>query len=272
MLSRPIPSTGEPLPVVGLGTWQTFDVGADAAARSRLAALLDAFVELGGSLVDSSPMYGSAESVVGEVAAGQGLRNRLFLATKVWTTGRAAGARQMRESMQKLKSERLDLMQVHNLQDAAAHLDTMRAWKEEGRLRYIGVTHYNAGGHAALARVLRSEDLDFVQLNYSVAEREAERELLPLAADRGVAVIVNRPLAEGALVRRLKERPVPAWAADIGCATWPQLLLKFVISHAAVTCAIPATSNLEHLRSNMAAGLGPMPDERMRAAIAAAAI
>jgi aryl-alcohol dehydrogenase-like predicted oxidoreductase len=270
MLERAIPRSGEPLPIIGLGTWQTFDVGHHADARTRLSGVLGEFVAQGGTLVDSSPMYGSSESVVGDLVERLGLRARLFIATKVWTTGRQAGERQMRESMNKLRSDPIDLMQVHNLQDVGTHLATMRAWKGEGRIRYIGVTHYNAAGHAALARVLRVETIDFVQVNYSVAEREAERELLPLAAERGVAVIVNRPFAEGALLRRLQAKPLPGWAADIACTSWPQLLMKFVISHPAVTCAIPATSSVEHLRDNMIAGREPMPDTAMRERIAAA--
>lgn len=272
MQTRPIPSSGEPLPVIGLGTWQTFDVGATAAERGPLQEVLTAFVELGGRLIDSSPMYRRAEQVVGDLAAELDLRDRLFVATKVWTSGREAGIRQMEESLRKLRGERLDLMQVHNLLDVDTHLKTLAAWKREGRVRYVGVTHYTASAHGEVARVIERHPVDFVQINYSVAEPEAEQRLLPLARERGVAVIVNRPFASGSLLRRLRDRPLPAWAADIDCSSWAQLLLKFVISHPAVTCTIPATSKVRHLRDNMQAGHGRLPDEELRRRIAAAAL
>ena len=265
--SRPIPSSNEMLPVIGLGTWQTFDVGTSDAERLPLADVLSAFAALGGRLVDSSPMYGRAEEVAGDLSASLGLLDRLFLATKVWTSGKEAGIRQMQESMRRLRARPLDLMQVHNLLDVRTHLATLREWKQQGLVRYIGVTHYTAGGHEDVARILTSEKLDFVQINYSVAEREAERRLLPLARDRGVAVIANRPFSGGDLIRRLRDRPLPAWAAEIDCHSWAQLLLKFVIGHPAMTCAIPATSKVGHLRDNMKAGLGRMPDEKQRAMI-----
>jgi diketogulonate reductase-like aldo/keto reductase len=270
LLTRTIPNSGETLPIVGLGTWQTFDVGVSAAERQPLERVLAALVETGGRVIDSSPMYGRSEQVVGDLAEKLGVRERLFVATKVWIEGKAQGVRQMEESMRKLQVPRIDLMQVHNLVDVAAHLDTLQAWKSEGRVRYVGVTHYTAAQHDAVMRVLESRPVDFVQINYSAVEREAERRLLPMARERGVAVLVNRPFAEGALLRRLRARPVPAWAAEIGCRTWPQLLLKFVASHPAVTCVIPATSSAEHLRDNLAAGSGTMPDEAMRLRIAAA--
>lgn len=257
--------------MIGLGTWQSFDVGSDAAAHAPLEEVLGAFVALGGSVVDSSPMYGRAEQVVGGILAKLDLRERLFVATKVWTSGKAAGIRQMAESERKLRARPLDLMQVHNLLDVEAHLDTLEGWKREGRVRYVGVTHYTAGAHEAVARVISSRAVDFVQINYSVGEREAESRVLPLARDLGVAVIANRPFATGELLRRLRARPLPAWAAEIGCESWPQILLKFVVSHPAVTCAIPATSNVEHLKENMGAGRGRLPDERLRARIAAEA-
>src|SRR5262245_16270367 len=266
-----IPATGEQMPVVGLGTWQVFDVGPAAGQRTRLADVLGAFVELGGALVDSSPMYGRSEEVLGDLAARLGVRPKLFVATKVWTSGQAAGVRQMEASMRKLRVDPIDLMQVHNLVDVTTHLDTLAAWKEEGRVRYLGVTHYTAGGHEAVAQVIASRPVDFVQINYSVGEREAESRLLPLAQERGVAVIANRPFAGGDLVRRLGARTLPAWAADIDCASWAQLLLKFVVSHPAITCAIPATSRVAHLRDNMQAAYGRLPDPHLRARIAAAA-
>jgi len=271
MLARRVPSTGQSLAVIGLGTWQTFDVGTDPAVRAPLEQVMREFAALGGQLIDSSPMYGRSEEVAGAVIAGLGLRAKLFIATKVWTTGRAAGIAQMEASMKKLGASPIDLMQVHNLQDVDTHLDTLAGWKREGRVRTVGVTHYTAGAYDAVAKVIARHPVDFLQINYSVGEREAEQRLLPLARERGIAVIVNRPFAGGELFRRLRGTPLPAWAAEIDCASWAQLMLKFVISHPAVTCAIPATSRVEHLRDNMAAGRGRLPDAKMRARIAAAA-
>jgi aryl-alcohol dehydrogenase-like predicted oxidoreductase len=264
IIRRPIPRSGEALPVIGLGTWQTFDVGGDQAARAPLREVLGEFARLGGSVVDSSPMYGSSESVAGDLTAELKLRKQLFIATKVWTSGREAGIRQMEQSFRRLRAERIDLMQVHNLVDWGTHLATLRRWKEQGKIRYIGVTHYTASAYDDLARVLESEEIDFVQLNYSVAEREAERRLLPLAADRRIAVLVNRPFAGGPLFRKVRDKPLPPWAKEIGCATWAQFFLKFVVSHPAVTCAIPATSKVAHLTDNMQGGMGNIPDGAMR--------
>jgi diketogulonate reductase-like aldo/keto reductase len=213
-------------------------------------------------------MYGRAEQVVGDLAASLGAAGKLFLATKVWTTGREAGAEQMTASMRKLRSRTIDLMQVHNLLDADVHLATLDRWKAEGRVRYVGVSHYTAGAHDDVARLVAARPLDFVQINYSAAERDAERRLLPLAREQGVAVIANRPFASGGLLRRIAGRPVPPWAAEIECTSWAQLLLKFVVANPAVTCAIPATSKVAHLRDNMQAGSGPLPDERLRRRIA----
>lgn len=270
MLTRPIPSSGERLPVIGLGTWQSFDIGADAAARAPLEEVLRAFVQLGGKLIDSSPMYGRAETVAGDLIAKIGAREKLFIATKVWASGKDAGIAQMEDSIAKLRAKPIDLMQVHNLLDMETQLHTLADWKKQGRVRYIGVTHYTPSAYAAVAKAIEAHKMDFLQINYSVGEREAEQRLLPMARERGIAVIVNRPFAGGGLIRRLSSLPVPAWAAEIDCASWAQLLLKFVVSHPAVTCAIPATSKIEHLRDNMAAGSGRMPDEKMRALIAAA--
>ena len=272
MLNRPIPSTGEMLPVIGLGTWQTFDVGTDRAARVPLRAVLDEFVVLGGALVDSSPMYGTAEKVVGDLAAELYLRPKLFVATKVWTTGMRAGIAQMHDSIAKLRAAPIDLMQVHNLVDVNTHLDTLDEWKRQKRVRYTGITHYAKSAHAAVVRVLESRAVDFVQINYSVAEREAEQRVLPAARDSGVAVITNRPFASGTLLHRLAAKPVPSWAAEIDCDSWAQLLLKFVASHPDVTCVIPATSNLAHLRDNVRAGEWRMPDAEMRERIAREAL
>jgi diketogulonate reductase-like aldo/keto reductase len=272
MLTRRIPSSGEMLPAIGLGTWQTFDVGPTPAERAPLEEVLATFVALGGKLIDSSPMYGNAETVAGDLAAKLGLRSKLFVATKVWTSGKAAGIEQMKESMQKLRANPIDLMQVHNLQDVDTHLATLREWKRSGQVRHIGVTHYTASAHDAVARVIAAQPVDFIQINYSVGEREAERRLLPQALEKGVAVIVNRPFAGGDLFSRLRGKPLPAWAGEIDCTSWAQLLLKFVISHPAITCAIPATSKVSHLRDNMKAGTGRLPDQKMRARIAAEAV
>jgi aryl-alcohol dehydrogenase-like predicted oxidoreductase len=268
MIRRPIPRGGESLPAIGLGTWQTFDVGADVAARSSLKRVLDEFVRLGGTVIDSSPMYGTSERVVGDLAAELNLRPKLFFATKVWTSGRDAGVRQMEESFRLLRTDRMDLMQVHNLLDWRSHLATLRQWKEQKKVRHIGVTHYTAAAYDELARVLASADVDFVQLNYSVAEREAERKLLPVAADKGIGVLVNRPFAAGALFRKVRGKPLPSLAQDVGCVTWAQYFLKFIISHPAVTCAIPATDKVEHLIDNMQAGMEPLPDAAMRTRMA----
>jgi diketogulonate reductase-like aldo/keto reductase len=270
-LTRPIPSSGERIPVIGLGTWRAFDVGHRVSARAPLERCVAAFESLGGCVIDSSPMYGWAEEVAGEILASLGVRDRMFIATKVWTQGKERGIEQMRESMRKLRVDRIDLMQVHNLVDTSAHLETLRQWKAEGLVRYIGITHYADRAHADVVRVLRQESLDFVQINYSVAERAAERSILPLAADRGIAVIANRPLAAGAALGPLRGRPIPDWASELGCTTWSALLLKFVVSHPSVTCAIPATANPDHLRDNMQAAFGPVPDASLRERIAQAA-
>jgi aryl-alcohol dehydrogenase-like predicted oxidoreductase len=271
ILTRKIPSTGERLPVIGIGTWQTFDVGSDAQSRAPLEDVMREFAALGGKVIDSSPMYGRSEDVAGEIIAKLKLRDKLFVATKVWTSGKAAGITQMEASMAKLHAKPIDLMQVHNLLDVETHLDTLSAWKREGRVRYLGVTHYTASAYDAVAKIIARHPVDTVQINYSIGEREAEQRLLPLARERGIAVIVNRPFAGGELFRRLRATPLPDFAREIGCSSWAQLMLKFVISHPAVTCAIPGTGKLEHLRDNMAAGVGQLPDEKMRMKIAASA-
>jgi aryl-alcohol dehydrogenase-like predicted oxidoreductase len=267
-IRRAIPRSGEMLPVVGLGTYQVFDVGNGDAAREPVREVLREFVRLGGSVVDSSPMYGRSEGVIGDVAVDLGVQDKLFLATKVWTTGREDGIRQMEQSFRRMRTRRMDLMQVHNLLDWRVHLATLRNWKEQGKVRYIGVTHYTESAYEDLARVLQSEELDFVQLNYSIVEREAEVRLLPLAAERRVAVLVNRPFAQAGLFGRVRGKSLPPWAAEIGCTTWAQFFLKFVVSHPAVTCAIPATSKVKHLEDNMQAGMGTLPDEATRARMA----
>jgi aryl-alcohol dehydrogenase-like predicted oxidoreductase len=259
MHTRPIPSTALPLPVIGCGTWRGFDVGRDAVERTQRAKVLDTLFDAGGRVVDSSPMYGSAEEVVGDLLAREGERERAFVATKVWTTGRRAGIDQMQRSMRLLQCEHIDLMQVHNLVDWQVHLATLREWKAQGRVSYIGVTHYTESAYGELEQVMASEALDFVQFNYSVEHRDAERRLLPLAAERGMAVLVNLPFGGGNLLRSLHRKPLPAWAGEIGCDSWNQVLLKFVLSHPAVTCVIPGTSRPDHMQDNGRAGEGEIP-------------
>ncbi len=263
-LERPIPRSGETLPAVGLGTWQVFDVAGDPRELGQARETLRRFVDGGGRVIDSSPMYGSSETVTGQLAAELGVRSRLFVATKVWTSGRQAGIRQMEDSMRKLRVERLDLMQVHNLVDVQTHLATLADWRAAGRVRYVGVTHYHAGGHAELGRLVRRGDVDFVQVNYSLAEPEADARLLAAAAEARVAVIVNRPFAEGAMFGRVKGRAVPEWAREAGCASWAQYFLKWILGHPAVTCVIPGTRDPGHVADNLGATAGPLPDAAMR--------
>ena len=260
MHTRPIPATGEALPVIGCGTWMGFDRAPGTAGFSALPGVLAALFDAGGTVVDSSPMYGKAEAAAGQVLEESGTRERAFVATKVWTTGRAAGIRQMENSLRLLRTDRVDLMQVHNLVDWPNQLATLRQWKADGRVRYIGITHYSASAYGDVEAVLRSEALDFLQINYSVQEPEAAQRLLPLAAERGVAVLVNRPFGGGGLMRRLHGRSLPPWAAEIGCTTWSQLLLKFVLGQPAVTCAIPGSGSPEHMAQNAAAGSGVLPE------------
>ena len=272
MHQRKIPSSGEMLPVVGVGTWRTFDVGGKPEDRAPLAEVLRLLFEAGGSVIDTSPMYGSAEAVIGDLLAAVGTRAKAFIATKVWTTGRDNGIAQMRNSMRLLKTDRIDLMQIHNLVDWRAHLPTLKAWKAEGRLRYLGVTHYTQSAHDELESVMRAEKWDFVQLNYALDDRAVERRLLPLAQERGIAVIVNQPFGGGGLLRKLMARKLPDWAGEIGATSWAQLLLKFVLAHPAVTCVIPGTGKPEHMKDNLQAGFGAYPDaallKRMAAEIA----
>ena len=268
METKPIPSTGESLPIIGCGTYLRFDVAPKALNDSGLARVLDALFAAGGSVIDSSPMYGKAEAAVGALLAAHAPPRKPFLATKVWTRGREAGIRQMEESFALLRTDQIDLMQIHNLVDWRTHLPTLRAWKAQGRIRYVGVSHYTSSAYADLEAVMRAEPLDFVQLNYSVADRLAEHRLLPLAAERGIAVLVNVPFGSGSVLRALRGKPLPAWAHDVGCTTWPQLLLKFVVSHPAVTCAIPGTSSAAHMADNAAAGESPLLDAAARERIA----
>ena len=267
-VARLIPADRRRLPVVGLGTWQTFDVGADGASRHNLGMLLSRFAELGGELLDSSPMYGSAEAVIGALAGERGLRERLFLATKVWARGREDGIAQMEESLRHFRTSRIELMQIHNLQDWKRHLPTLRTWKAEGRIRYLGITHYSSSAYDEIETILRKEPLDFLQINYSLAEPESAKRLLPLAAERGVAVIANRPFAEGALFYAVKGRTLPAEAASYGCSSWAQLFLRWILANPAVTCAIPASNRIEHLEDNMAAGATAPPSPGAQRALA----
>ena len=260
MQTRPIPSSGEALPVIGCGTYVGFDVGANSDKLKALADVVRTLRDAGGKVFDTSPMYGRAEAVLGELLAAAPDPKRTFVATKVWTRGRQAGITQMERSFALLKSKRIDLMQVHNLVDWETHLATLRRWKQDGRIRYLGVTHYTASSYDDLEAVMRKETLDFVQLNYSLDDRAAERKLLPLAADRGIAILVNLPFGGGGLLRRLANRPLPNWAGEMGCNTWAQILLKFVLAQPAVTWVIPGTGNPAHMAENCRAGTGLLPD------------
>ena len=264
IMTRKIPSTGEELPAIGLGTWQVFNVGAGAAERAPLREVIANFQKAGGKVIDSSPMYGSAESVAGDLVAELGLRERLFIATKVWTRGRAEGIAEMERSFKRLRVEQMDLMQVHNLLDVDVHTKTLLDWKSRKKIRYLGITHYTASAHAEVERQLKKSKYDFLQINYSLAERESEMRLLPYCLQNGVAVIANRPFAEGAMFRRVRGKPLPPWAAEISAASWAQYFLKWIVAHPAVTCAIPGTGSPAHIADNVAAGFGRLPDEKMR--------
>ena len=247
-----------------MGTWQTFDVGNSVAKIQQLEEVLKLFVSAGGRVIDSSPMYGSSEEVVGILASRMGLHPSLFMATKVWTRGEKEGKQQMETSIDLLKVKTLDLMQVHNLVDYKTHLKTLRSWKEEGKIRYIGITHYTTGAYPDLMRVMKEYPVDFVQFNYSIQTREAEETILPFAADNGVAVIINRPFEGGNLFSRVKGKELPSWASDFDCQTWGQFFLKYIISHPAVSCAIPATDNPKHMKDNMGALYGELPEQEGR--------
>jgi len=269
MHTRPIPSSGEPLPIIGCGTYIGFDVRPDGPEGERRSAVLGALFAAGGTVIDSSPMYGRAEAAVGALLPRHAGARR-FVATKVWTRGRDAGLAQMQRSIELLRAPCIDLMQVHNLVDWKVHLKTLRDWKAAGRIRYLGVTHYSASAHAELEAVLRAEPVDFVQLNYSVADRHAEERLLPLAAQQGIAVLANLPLGSGGVLQPVHQVPLPGVAAELACTSWAQLLLKFVLGHAAVTCAIPGTGDPAHMADNAAAAHGALPDERQRRQIVSA--
>ena len=267
LIVRRIPSSGEEIPVIGLGTSGPFEVGEARAERAPLAEVLEAFFAAGARLIDTSPMYSTAERVLGELQT-DSMRRHAFIATKVWTRGERAGIEQMTQSAQLLRREHLDLIQVHNLLDLDTQLRTLHSWKEAGRVRYVGVTHYTVSAQAELARALERHRLDFVQLNYSPVTRAAEQRLLPLAAEHGVAVLVNRPFEDGALFEPVHGKKLPPWAAELDAASWGQLALKFIASHPAVTCIIPATGKVAHLEDNLAGGRGRLPDAHQREAIA----
>ena len=265
MLTRPIPSTGEKMPVIGLGTWPVFDVGADDRSREPLRGVVRRLVEAGGSMIDTSPMYGRAEGVTGDIVAELALHKKVFLATKVWISGRDNGIAQMARSAALLKSPVIDLMQVHNLVDWRTQLATMRDMKAEGTLRYIGITHYTTGALPELARILETEPgIDFVQLGYSLATREPETRLLPVAAERKVAVIVNQPFERGELFAAVRGKALPDWAAEFDCTSWGQFFLKYLTGHPAITCVIPATEKPDHMKDDLQAGFGRQPDARQR--------
>jgi aryl-alcohol dehydrogenase-like predicted oxidoreductase len=268
MLTRVIPRTGEQLPAIGLGTWQTFDVGADRAERAPLDDVLQRLLAAGGRVIDSSPMYGRAEEVTGDELAAIGASSA-FLATKVWTSGKQAGIDQMKRSLGRLRTSRIDLMQIHNLLDWQTHLPVLREWKAAGTIRYLGVTHYQHAQLGAIEKLMRGEQLDFIQIPYSIADRAVEARILPAALDTGTAVLVMTPFESGALFRRVAGKALPGWAAELECTSWSQIFLKFILGHPAVTCPIPATSSPTHIADNVQAGVGPLPDAALRAKMAA---
>ena len=268
-LTRPIPSTGEPLPVVGLGSWITFNVGNDPVARDAAAEVVRAFFAAGGRLIDSSPMYGSSQSTIGHALRRLGHPAQLFAADKVWIGSGARGPAQIEESRRHWDIARFDLLQVHNLLAWDEHLPTLFALKSAGRLRHVGITTSHGRRHGDVEAIMRRHPLDFVQVSYSLVDREIEQRILPLARDRGIAIIVNRPFREGALLRTLERKPLPAWAGEIGATSWAQFALKFVVSHPAVTCAIPATTRVDHVRENLVVARVPLPDEPQRRRMAA---
>ena len=265
LIQRAIPSSGELLPVMGMGTSGTFDTEGDPASLATLQEVLQAFFDGGGTVIDSSPMYGNSESRVGDVLRAIPQRPKLFAATKVWTTGRQQGIAQMEESARRMNVERFDLIAVHNLQDWQTHLETLKNWKAEGKVRYIGITTSHGRDHDEFLQVMRTQPLDFVQFSYNIEDRAAERELLPVAAERGIATMINRPYQRGALFTRSRGKELPALAAELDCSSWGQFYLKYILGHPAVTCIIPATASVRHMVDNMRANFGRLPDARQRA-------
>lgn len=264
VIKKVIPSTGERLSVIGLGTSRTFDVDSTAAAKSPLLEVMQAFFDNDGQLIDSSPMYGSAEAVTGALLEKINNKQNLFSATKVWTRGKSEGVDQMEQSMWRLGVDRIDLMQIHNLLDWQTHIETLREWKAEGKIRYIGITTSHGRYHRELEKILQQIPLDFVQFSYNILDRDVEQRLLPIACEQGIATLINRPYQRGGLFRKVRGKPLPAWASEFDCASWGQFFLKFIVSHPDVTCVIPATSKLKHMVDNMAAGYGRLPDEATR--------
>ena len=264
MKKRTIPGTEEKIPVVGLGTWQTFDVGPTAAERDPLKAVLEILVKHGGSVIDSSPMYGRSEEVVGDLTTALQVKDKIYEATKVWTTGEAEGIHQMNTSIKLMKADPIDLMQIHNLQDWRTHIKTLRQWKEEKKIRHIGITHYHKGGYEEMEKIMTTEQIDFIQINYNAAVRDAAERILPLAQNKGIAVLINRPFEGGALFRSVKGADVPQWVGEFGAQTWGQIFLKYILSHPAVTCVIPGTSKAKHMLDNVQAGFGDLPTARQQ--------
>jgi diketogulonate reductase-like aldo/keto reductase len=264
IIKKTIPSSGERLSVIGLGTSRTFDVDSDNAVTSPLMEVMQAFFDNGGQLIDSSPMYGSAEAVTGALVKRVKNKQDIFTATKVWTNGKHEGIEQMERSMQRLGVEQIDLMQIHNLRDWKTHIDTLVNWKAEGRIRYIGITTSHGRYHDELEDILQQLPLDFVQFSYNILNRTVEQRLLPIAREKGIATLINRPYQRGSLFRKVKGKLLPAWVAEFDCTSWGQFFLKFIAAHPAVTCIIPATSKLKHMVDNMAAGYGRLPDEPTR--------
>ena len=264
MLMRAIPKTGEKIPVIGLGTAVAFDVRPGSAQAQPLTDVLSLFVKHGGKLIDSSPMYGFAEGLIGELATKLRIHKSLFIATKVWTKGKQEGIAQMQRSLERFQTRTIDLMQVHNLADVETQMGSLRQWKAKGKIRYIGITHSERKGHAEVEKIMKLQKPDFVQINYSLVDRAAAQRILPLAQELRIAVIINRPFGGGGIFKAISAKPLPTWAAEFDCHSWAQFLLKWIVSHPAVTCVIPATSNPQHLEDNMKAGIGRMPDAKMR--------
>lgn len=265
VIKRVIPSSGERLTAVGVGTWQTFDVGNASDERQPLKDVLRILIEKTGSVIDSSPMYGRSEKVVGELSTELSLNSKLFIATKVWTTGEQEGIRQMNNSFSLLKREKIDLLQIHNLMDWQTHLKTLRSMKESGKVRYIGITHYLESAYSTVEQILKGNTLDFLQINYSVVSRKAAERLFPLAAEKKVAVIINRPFEGGSLFHTVGGKHLPDWVSEFDCSSWAQFFLKFILSNSTVTCVIPGTSRRDHIIDNMSAAYGRLPSEKHRA-------